>query len=270
MEKYIENKLDIALATRATLGAVKEFTFKKRKLGHMTENAHKILSDEGLSDSIVAVDFNGIKVICTEDEMIIFNLKQTKQSKNFDYWFKQIGGIENFGVFKRTPLSKDIYFNIETGVMYDKNINYKITDNPLYDYLIVQEKYGISEIKSTTDNKNLAENRRYLFLIDERIREEIKVKVLEMGEFIKHENFWLNNIQLDNKLLVAEDIIREYMSLYNLREKHYDTLSRTCYVKDKESARNEILNQIYKNTFLIKEVYFPNFDPYLIINGYFT
>ena len=65
---------------RATLGAAKEFTFKKRKLGHMTENAHETLRNEGLSDSIVAVDFNGIEVICTEDEMIVFNLVQTKES----------------------------------------------------------------------------------------------------------------------------------------------------------------------------------------------
>ena len=67
-------------AFRATLGVAKEFTFKKRKLGYMTENAHKILRNEGLEDSIVAVDFNGIEVICTEDEMIVFNLVQTKES----------------------------------------------------------------------------------------------------------------------------------------------------------------------------------------------
>jgi len=65
---------------RATLGDAKEFTFKKRKLGRMTENAHEILSDEGLSDSVIVVYFNGIEVICTEDEMGVFNLKQTKES----------------------------------------------------------------------------------------------------------------------------------------------------------------------------------------------
>jgi len=196
----------------------------------------------------------------------VYLFKKSEQSKNFDYWFEQIGGIENFAVFKRTSFPDAIYFDVKTGIRYDKNINYEITDSHTNDYLIVREKYGIGEIKSTTDKKYLAENRRHLFLTDERIREEIKVKVLEMGEFIKHENFWLNNIQLDNKLLVAEDIIREYMSLYALRVKHYETLSRTCHSKDKESARNEIQNQIYKNIFLIKEIYFPNFDPYLIIN----
>jgi len=80
---------------RATLGDAKEFTFKKRKLGHMTENAHKILSDayseDSLEDSLVAVYFNGIKVICTDEERVVFNLKQTKESLRMQESYGRLG-----------------------------------------------------------------------------------------------------------------------------------------------------------------------------------
>ena len=169
-------------------------------------------------------------------------------------------------------VAKNYYYHAKTGtVLTEKDIeDYISKDTPLNLYNIldfekVRSKYNISELKGE-EHLLLAEARRYKFLSDSSVKEKTKRKILDMGNFIKDKMFWLNNIDIENNLFIAENIVTEYMLLYNLRTKHYDTLARTNPLSKKEEAKKEILKQIEKNTFFMEEICFPNFNPYQIFH----
>lgn len=181
---------------------------------------------------------------------------------NFSFWKNEIADMPEQG-------DDGNWFDLETGIPYESCAHYKTGGrttrwtprDDVKEHRKIAKFYGAKALTGSIKQKVWAESLRTKVLTSEKLSDEQKTEFLATADFTNTAKFWINNKDLDAGYFTKENLVKEYIALRDLYNKHYDTLARSGPVGPKEEAKKEIIGQLTENKFQLK-FDFPNFDPY--------
>lgn len=122
--------------------------------------------------------------------------------------------------------------------------------------------YGSKALTGSAKQKEWAEKLRADVLTSDMLSDEEKAEFLDTANFLQSAKFWINNKDLEKSYFTKENLVKEFVALRDLSEKHNDVLARSGAVGPKEKAKDEIKKLLTENKFQFGyEIAFPNFDP---------